>query len=75
MGKKAKTPKRRKLELIERRKIALSSSEPNWKNHELLHLLVEHWLTHDLTKGWVKSQWNLLIGDRCLTVSKVKILD
>ena len=64
MGKKAKIKKQRKLELLKRRKIALSSSEPNWGNRELLHLLVEYWLTHDLTKSWIKSQWNLLIGDR-----------
>lgn len=64
MGRKAKIRKQRKLELAENIKATSPKSEPDWKHPEELHQVVKYWLTHQKTKNWIKSQWNLLIGDR-----------
>lgn len=67
MGRNAKIKKQRKAE----KKVALSAkgNQINTPSNSNINVettpqLLRYWLTHQLTKDWIISQWDLLLGSR-----------
>jgi hypothetical protein len=63
MGRNAKIRKQRKAAFIEKRKIASATFKSNL-DVEFAPQLLQYFLTHQLTKDWVISQWNLFLANR-----------